>query len=112
MRDLTGAIGLWIELGHPDERTLAKAVGRSPRVIVYTYSPNPRLWWEPIQYRFEGEGKLSVFNVSSQSAKELAGMVEASMNLQVSIQDGEIWFRDDKDRAVRVEMEEAQSYRT
>jgi uncharacterized protein YaeQ len=39
-------------------------------------------------------------------------MVEASMNLQVSIQDGEIWFRDDKDRAVRVEMEEAQSYRT
>jgi uncharacterized protein YaeQ len=112
MRDLTGAIGLWIELGHPDERTLAKAVGRSPRVIVYTYSPNPRLWWEPLQHRFEGEGKLSVFNVSSRSAKELAGMVEASMNLQVSIQDGEIWFRDDKDRAVRVEMEEAQSYRT
>jgi uncharacterized protein YaeQ len=104
-KDLTGAIELWIELGHPEEKVLAKAIGRSPRVIVYTYSANPDRWWDPIKRRFDGERKLSVFHVSSQSARDLASMAGASMNLQCSIQDGEIWFRDDKDGAVRVEME-------
>ncbi len=106
-RDLTGAIEVWIELGHPDERVLAKALGRSPRVIVYTYSPNPGLWWNPIRDRFEGERKLSVFHVSARSARELAGMAGATMSLQCSIQDGEVWFRDGNGGAVHVEMEEA-----
>jgi uncharacterized protein YaeQ len=33
-KDLAGAIELWIELGHPDEIVLSKAIGRSSRVIV------------------------------------------------------------------------------
>jgi uncharacterized protein YaeQ len=103
-KDLTGALELWIELGHPDERLLARAIGRSPRVIVYTYSANPDRWWDPIKDRFEGERKLSVFNVSPQSARALAQMVQGTMNLQCSIQDGEAWFRDDRQGAVRVEM--------
>ena len=37
--------------------------------------------------------------------KDLAGMSDGSMNLQCSIRDREIWFRDDKQGAVRVEME-------
>ncbi|MCX7031461.1 MAG: YaeQ family protein [Spirochaetes bacterium] len=109
LKDLAGAIELWIELGHPDERVLSKAVGRSSRVIVYTYSTNPALWWDPIKHRFEGERKLFVFHVSLRSAKDLARMADGSMNLQCSIQDGEIWFRDDRDGAVRVEMEVARS---
>lgn len=103
-KDLTGEIELWIELGHPDEKLLAKAIGRSPRVIVYTYSENPQLWWDPIKRRFEGEKKLSVFHVNARSAKDLARLADSSMNLQCSIQDGEIWFRDEEERAVRVEM--------
>ena len=106
-KDLAGAIELWIELGHPDEKVLSKAIGRSPRVIVYTYSANPDRWWDPIKHRFEGERKLSVFHVRAGSAKGLAGMAAASMNLQCSIQEGEVWFRDDKEGAVRVEMEKA-----
>jgi uncharacterized protein YaeQ len=31
-KDLAGAIERWIELGHPDERVLSKAIGRCPRV--------------------------------------------------------------------------------
>lgn len=104
-KDLTGEIELWIELGHPDERLLARAVGRAARVVVYTYSPNPGLWWDPIEHRFAGERKLAVFSVSSRSAKELGGMARSSMSLQVSVQDGEVWFRDDRDAAVRVEMQ-------
>ena len=71
LKDLTGEIELWIELGHPDERVLSRALGRSSRVIVYTYSANPQLWWDPVKSRFEGEKKLSVFHVSARSAKDL-----------------------------------------
>lgn len=106
LRDLTGDVRLWIELGHPDERVLARALGRSDRVLVYTYSMNPENWWDPIKRRFEREKKLSIFNVSSRSAKEMAHMSSTNMSLQCSIQDGEVWFRDDKDGAVRVEMAE------
>jgi uncharacterized protein YaeQ len=107
LKDLTGDIQLWIELGHPDERVLARALGRSPRVIVYTYSANPDRWWDPIKKRFEGERKLLVLHVGSQSARDLAGMASPTMSLQCSIQDGEIWFRDEKERSVRVEMQQA-----
>jgi uncharacterized protein YaeQ len=106
-KDLAGAIELWIELGHPDERVLARAIGRSPRVIVYTYSANPDRWWDPIRHRFEGEPKLTVFHVSSKSARDLARMAGSSMSLQCSVQDGDVWFRDDKDGAVPVEMDRA-----
>ena len=107
LKDLTGEIELWIELGHPDEKLLAKALGRSARVIVYTYSANPDRWWDPIKRRFDGEKKLSVVTVSAASANELARMAAPTMSLQCSIQDGEVWFRDDRDGAVRVEMAEA-----
>jgi uncharacterized protein YaeQ len=107
LKDLAGAIELWVELGHPDERVLARALGRSNRVVVYTYSPRPELWWDPIKRRFEGERKLSVFHVDAGSAAALGRMAGTSMSLQCSIQDGEVWFRDDRDRAVRVEMAEA-----
>lgn len=40
-------------------------------------------------------------------ARDLARLAAPSINLQCSIQDGEIWFRDDKEAAVRVEMAEA-----
>ncbi|HTO23299.1 MAG TPA: YaeQ family protein [Spirochaetia bacterium] len=106
-KDLAGGIELWIELGHPDEKVIARAVGRSPRVIVYTYSANPDRWWDPIGHRFEKEKKLSVFHVDAASARELAGLADSSMNLQCSVQDGEVWFRDDRENAVRVEMERA-----
>ena len=86
---------------------LSKAIGRSPRVIVHTYSANPAFWWDPIKHRFEGELRLSVFHVSSRSARELARMADGTMNLRCSIQDSKIWLRDDSEGAVRVEMEQA-----
>jgi uncharacterized protein YaeQ len=101
-KDLTGEIELWIELGHPDERLLVRALGRAPRVIVYTYSPRPELWWEPVRARLERERGLVVVAVDAASVKELAALARATMSLQCSVQDGETWIRDDEGSAVRV----------
>jgi uncharacterized protein YaeQ len=108
LKDLTGAVQLWIELGHPDEKTLSKALGRSSRVIVYTYSTNPKLWWDSLKDRFEKEEKLSGFHVSARSAKDLARLAEPSMSLQCSVQDGEIWVRDNRGGEVCVEIDAGQ----
>lgn len=108
-KDLAGEIELWIELGHPDEKLLARAIGRSRRVIVYTYSANPGLWWDPLAGRFKDQEKLDVFQIAAASAKELAGLAGSTMNLQCSVQDGEVWLRDDGGKAVRVEVEDALS---
>jgi hypothetical protein len=35
-------------------------------------------------------------------------MAKTTMHLQCSIQDGEVWFRDDREGAVRVEMAAAE----
>jgi uncharacterized protein YaeQ len=104
LKDLTGDIQLWIELGHPDERVLARACGRSKTVFVYTYSANPDRWWEPIKARFAKERNLIVRHVDAESAKQLAGLADRTMNLQCSVQDGEIWMLDNQGRSVQVRL--------
>jgi len=37
LKDLTGAIDLWIEVGQPDEKTIRQACGRAKQVCIYTY---------------------------------------------------------------------------
>ena len=44
-RDLTGAIGLWIDVGQPDEKLVRRACGRARQVVVYAYGRGADLWW-------------------------------------------------------------------
>ena len=105
-KDLTGDIELWVELGHPDERNLVKACGRARQVLVYTYSANPDRWWDPIKPRLAKERNLRVRHIEAASCQALTVLADRNMNLQCSIQDGEIWLRDDRDRAVQVVISE------
>ncbi len=95
-KDLTGDLELWLELGHPDERRLARACGRSRAVRVYTYSASPELWWEPASRSLSRFRNLTVQAFDPAEAKALSGLVQRSMNLSATIQDGELWLRDDR----------------
>lgn len=94
-RDLVGDLELWIELGHPDERRLAKACGRSKRVVVYTYSTSPELWWNPIADGLAKWRNLSVYRLDPSEAEGLKALVTRNMDLSATIQDGELWLRDE-----------------
>ena len=104
-KDLTGEIELWVELGHPDERVVSRACGRSRQVVVYTYSASPDRWWEPVRARLGRERNLAVWSIAASSLPDLAGLADRTMNLQCSIQDGEIWLRDGQGRSAQVIME-------
>ena len=102
-RDLTGAIESWIEVGQPDERTILKASGRAGRVLVYPYSNAAPIWWKGIATKLERLRNVTVQSVAPASVAGLTALSARSMDLQCTIQDGEVWMRNEKD-SVRVEL--------
>lgn len=104
IKDYSGDIELWIELGHPDAKVLTKAMGRAKKVAVYAYSALPERWWDPIKKDFENAQNLEVFSISAASIKALASMAKTNMKLQCQIQEGDIWFRDDEGAEAKVEI--------
>jgi uncharacterized protein YaeQ len=91
-KDLTGAIDLWIEVGQPDEKAILKACGRASRVLVYSYSSNSDIWWKQIGNRVERAKNLTVLQLSTDTAQALSKLAQRNMQLQCTIQDGQIWL--------------------
>jgi uncharacterized protein YaeQ len=93
-KDLTGAIDLWIEVGQPDEKVLLKACGRSEHVVVYNYSATSHIWWKQLANKVERCKNLSVIDLPADATEQLATMCQRTMQLQCTIQDGQIWLTD------------------
>lgn len=104
LKDLTGAIDLWIEVGQPDEKRLLKAAGRAEKVIVYSYSATSSIWFKGIANKIERAKNVSVINIPADISAQLQKMASRSMALQCTIQDGQVWLTDGID-TVLVERE-------
>ena len=91
-KDLTGAIELWIEVGQPDEKRILKACGRSAQVVLYTYGHAVDIWWKQIAPRLSRLRNLTVVNLEPSTSQSLAALAERGMQLQCSVQDGELWL--------------------
>jgi uncharacterized protein YaeQ len=102
-KDLTGAIDLWVDVGQPDERRILKACGRAARVVVYSYSGSSGIWWDQMGSRLDRARNLSVMNIPSATSLALAQLAQRSMQLQCTIQDGQIWLTDG-DQTVQVDL--------
>lgn len=103
LKDLTGAIDLWIYVGQLDERWLRKASGRARRVVVISYGDRAAdVWWEQNRSALEKLANLTLYRISSDDQQALAGLVSRSMNLQCTIQEGELLITGGGD-PVRVE---------
>ena len=103
-KDLTGAIGLWIEVGQPDEKRILKACGRALRVIVYCYSATSHIWWKQIATKLERARNLEVVSLVAPCSELLGKLARRTMQLQCTIQDGQIWLTDGE-QTVQVERE-------
>jgi uncharacterized protein YaeQ len=94
-KDLTGAIELWIDVGIPDEKLIRKACGRADQVVVYCYGGRVAdMWFAQNSAQFERQKNLAVINLPPESTKALAKLAQRSMNLQCTIQDGQVWLSD------------------
>ena len=101
LRDLTGQIVHWIEIGQPDERRLMKASGRAGRVTVVGYSASTPIWWSGIATKITRARNIEVWQIAAAQAQALAELAQRSMQLQVSVQDGTAWVGDGE-RSVEV----------
>ncbi len=92
-KDLTGAILLWIDVGLPDERSLRRACGRAARVLVYSYGGRVAdLWWEQNGDKLQRCDNLTVVNLPLESSRALAGLARRNMELNCTIQEGQLWL--------------------
>lgn len=103
-KDYTDAIQLWVEVGQPDDRRLLKACGRSEQVVVYSYASASDIWWKQMNSRLERAKNLRVMNVPAATSQALAGLAQRNMQLQCTIQDGQIWMTAGEE-SVQVDLE-------
>ncbi|MCM2253428.1 MAG: YaeQ family protein [Ramlibacter sp.] len=94
LRDFTGQTRLWIEVGQPEEKPLAKACAKAAQVRVYCFSPAAEVWWRGIESRLTRLGNLSVFRVPAAASQALASLAQRSMQLQATIQEGVLSMSD------------------
>jgi uncharacterized protein YaeQ len=95
LKDLTGAIELWIDVGLPDEKWLKKACNRAARVVLLSYGGRQaEVWWAQIETKLARMDNLAVLNLPAEASQALANMAARTMRLQWTVQDGHIFLTD------------------
>jgi len=96
-KDLTGSIQTWIDVGLPDEKRIRKACGRADQVFVYSYGGHAaQLWWQQVGDKLARSHKLTVIDLPQAGTRALAALAARNMQLQYTIQDGQVWVADDR----------------
>ena len=90
LTDFTDAKRLWVEVGQPDDKPMAKACSKADSVVVYAYDHAADVWWQGVQGKVARLAKLQVWRIPSDLSQALAALAERSMQLQVTIQEGAI----------------------
>ncbi|MBC8118874.1 MAG: YaeQ family protein [Burkholderiaceae bacterium] len=92
-KDPTGVIDMWIDVGLPDERAVRKACGRASRVVVLAYGGRKLdMWWQQNAEALARNRNLDVITVSPEETSQLAALVERSMRLSCTVQEGSAWI--------------------
>jgi len=96
LKSLSNEIELWIDIGQPDEKRIRKACGRAKQVAVYCYSSrSAAIWWEQNSSKLQRFDNLRVVNIQNDASKLLANLAQRNMQLQCTIEDGQVWLADD-----------------
>jgi len=94
-KDLTGSIEIWIDVGLPDEKRIRRACGRARKVFVYSYGGRgAELWWDQVNTKLGQVENLSVISLPAASTQALAKLALRNMQLQFTIQEGQMWISD------------------
>jgi uncharacterized protein YaeQ len=92
LRDFTGRTRLWIEVGQPEEKPIAKACSKADRVVLYCFHHAAEVWWRGIETKLTRLPKLEVYRIPTAASQALAALAERSMQLQATVQDGALMF--------------------
>ncbi|MGF1715453.1 YaeQ family protein [Photobacterium chitinilyticum] len=95
-KSLSDEIELWIELGLPEEKRIRKASHRSQQVIIFAYGDNAApVWWQQSKSKITQYENVSVVYINDATLAELEGMIERTMQLQLTIEGEQGWLSSD-----------------
>lgn len=94
LTDFTGQKRLWIEVGQPEEKPIAKACNKADAVQLYAFAHAADVWWKGIETKLTRLDKLQVWRIPSATSQALAGLAQRSMQLQATIQEGVLMLGD------------------
>ncbi|NUS96179.1 MAG: YaeQ family protein [Gemmatimonadaceae bacterium] len=91
VRDLTGAIRSWIEIGAPDAARLHKASKASPRVAVYTHRDPAQLVRALSGERIHKAEAIELYAIDRALLAELVPLLERRVAMELSITEGHLF---------------------
>ena len=92
VRDPTGALRVWIDIGVPDADRLHKASKASPRVVVYTHKDPQRLLRLLDGARIHRRDALEIYSIDRDLLSAWAAKLTRRMTLDLSVSDGQVYL--------------------
>jgi uncharacterized protein YaeQ len=92
VRDLTGRLLAWIDVGAPDAARLHKASKAAPRVAVYTHKPPAQLLRQLEGERIHRAAEIELYALDRELVSGLAARLERRMELDVSVTDRHLFI--------------------
>ena len=91
VRDLTGALKVWIEIGSPDAARLHKASKAAPRAVVYTHK-DPRILLRSLEgERIHRSDSLEIYSIERELIDGIVPRLDRRTQLGLSITDRQIY---------------------
>jgi uncharacterized protein YaeQ len=90
VRDLTGALRAWIDVGAPDAARLHKAGKAAPRVVVYTHKDPALLVRQWSRERIHRAEALEIYSVDRALRDGLTGRLQRRMVLALAVASGRL----------------------
>jgi uncharacterized protein YaeQ len=91
VRDLTGAMQVWIEVGAPDAARLHKASKASPRVAVYTHREAWRLVSQLSGEKIHRSADLELYGISKELIDGLVARLDRRNSWEMSVTDRHVY---------------------
>jgi len=92
IRDLTGGVRTWIDIGTPDAARLHKASKTGARVVVYTHK-EPTQWLKQLDAgTIHRVGELEIYEIDRALIAELVARLDRRVQFSVSITDRELYL--------------------
>lgn len=92
VRDLTGAITTWIEVGAPDAARLHKASKAASRVVVYTHRDPQQLLRNLAGERIHRAESIELYAVDRGLVRDLAAKLERRMAFSMSVAEQTVYL--------------------
>ena len=92
VRDLTGALKVWIDIGSPDAARLHKAGKAAPRVAVYTHKDPAQLQQQLAGERIHRADALELYAIDRDVIAGLMKRLERRMSFDLSVTDRHLFI--------------------